>query len=66
MICSYLGFLNLTWQQQAASLRVKHSSFAVDWFVGFPVKFDGRLFPSSHSDRIHSHSYIYALTKTQL
>lgn len=65
-MCSYLGFLYLTGQQQAAGLGVECSSFAVDWFVGFPVKSDGSWFPNCHSSCINSYSYIYTLAKTQV
>lgn len=65
-VCSHLGFLHLTGQQQAASLGVECPSFAVNQFVGFPVKFDGTWYPRGHGYCINAHSYIYTLTKTQV
>lgn len=56
-VCSHLGFLQLTGQQQAASLGVECPSFAVNRFVGFPVKFDGSWYLRGHSCRINAHSY---------
>lgn len=65
-VCSYLGFLYLTGQQQAASLGVEGASFAADRLVGFPVQSDGSWFPSTHGSCIQSHCYVYAFTKTQI
>lgn len=66
VISSYLGFLYITGQQQAASLSVKRSCFAADWFVGFSVKPDGTWFSGCHCGCINSHSHTYPLAKTQV
>lgn len=66
VISSYLGFLYITGQQQAASLSVKRSCFAADRFVGFSVKPDGTWFSGCHCGCINSHSHTYPLAKTQV